>query len=241
MIYSLLAILFTYIVRADSSIYREPFTYLYGNVELEIDSVKLHSNSALVTDDSIRVWGNLEITKGKLTVYGGLGRYFFDKIYHITNGIRAQSGKDTLRSEGGLLYGEKDEVYLKDSLQIWNDERRIQGDDGLYNFRKNTGFVRGNVRLTSYQDTVVLSSDSVTIYGDTLLIAKKNVLEKGRFRVFSDTLIYYIDKDSLLFWGNPIAITDLDSLSSDYIEVIIKEHKIVRLRARGDVRGNRKE
>ncbi len=233
--------LYTYTVSADSSLYIEPLTYLYGNVELLIDTVKVKSNSALLTEDSIMAWGDLKITKKDLTVYGGVGRYFFDRVYYIQGGIRAEDDNDTLIAENGIFYESEDEVSANGSLEIWNDERTIAGDNGLYDFTGDIGVIKGDVRLKSHGDTVELISDSVALYGDSLLVATNNILKKGRFRVSSDTLLYYTDRDSIVFWGKPIVTTESDSLTGNYIEIIIKEHKIIRLRARGNVKGKRKD
>ncbi|MCK4330720.1 hypothetical protein KAX02_12865 [candidate division WOR-3 bacterium] len=241
MIYLFLSVFLSYTVKADSSIYIEPYTYLYGNIELILDTIRVQSNMAFVTDDSIRVWGDLTITKDNLKVYGGIGRYFFDNVYYIENGIKAEKDKDTLIAKSGVFYEEREEIYARDSLVIWSNDRKISGDEGLYNFKDKNGIIWGNVILLSYKDTIELMSDTVRVYDDTLLISRNNILEKGRFSIFSDILYYYIDKDSLIFLGIPIVVTDNDSLSGDYIEIIMKENKIYKLRARGSVQGRRKE
>jgi hypothetical protein len=231
----------SYTARADSSLYIEPYTYLYDNVKLVIDTVTVTSDRALVTEDSIRVWGNLRIEKNDLIIYGGLGRYFFDRIYHIDNRIRAERRKDTLTAGKGILYEEKNEVYARDSLVIWGGGKSIEGDEGFYNFDTREGVVWGNVLFKSKKDTVELASDTVKIYGDTLVVASRNTLTKGEFKVYSDTLRYYIDKDFIMFFGRPLVITEKDSLSGDYVEMVIEDGKIIELRAKGNVRGSRRE
>ncbi len=233
--------LVSYTARADSSIYIEPYTYLYDNVELIIDTVTVTSDRALVTEDSVRVWSNLRIEKEDLVIYGGLGRYFFDRIYYIENGIRVERGKDTLTAGSGMLYEERNEVYARDSVVIWGDSKSIEGDEGFYNFEKREGVIWGNVLFKSNKDTVELACDTLRVYGDTLVVARGNTLTKGRFKVYSDTLRYYMDKDLLMFFGRPVVVTDKDSLSGDYIEMMINEGEIIELRAKGNVRGSRRE
>ncbi|OYD16072.1 hypothetical protein CH333_04350 [candidate division WOR-3 bacterium JGI_Cruoil_03_44_89] len=233
--------LLSYTVKADSSIYIEPYTYLYDNVELVLDTVTVTSDRALVTEDSIRVWGDLKIEKGDLIIYGGLGRYFFDRIYYIENGMRAERREDTLTAGRGKLYEERNEVYARDSLVIWSEGKSIEGDEGSYNFETREGVIWGEVLFKSKKDTVELNSDTVRVYGDTLVVARGNTLTKAKFKVYSDTLRYYIDKDLLVFFGRPLVITENDSLSGDYMEMLIKDGKIIELRAKGNVRGDRRE
>lgn len=233
--------LVSYTARADSSIYIEPYTYLYDNVELVIDTVTITSDRALVTEDSVRVWNNLRIEKEDLVIYGGLGRYFFDKIYYIENGIGAENSEDTLTAGGGVLYEEKDEVYARDSLVLRGGGKCIEGNEGSYDFKTREGVIWGSVLFKSEKDTIELACDTLRVYGDTLVVARGNMLTKGRFKVYSDTLRYYIDDDLLKFFGRPLVMTDKDSLSADYIEMMINEGEIIELRANGNVRGSRRE
>jgi len=233
--------LVSYTARADSSIYIEPYTYLYDNVELIVDTVTVTSDRALVTEDSVRVWSNLRIEKEDLVIYGGLGRYFFDRIYYIEDEIRVERGEDTLTAGSGMLYEERNEVYARDSVVIWGDSKSIEGDEGFYNFETREGVIWGNVLFKSNKDIVELACDTLRVYGDTLVVARGNTLTKGRFKVHSDTLRYYMDKDLLMFFGRPVVVTDKDSLSGDYIEMMINEGEIIELRAKGNVRGSRRE
>jgi len=231
----------SYTARADSSVYIESYTYLYDNVELVIDTVTITSDRALMTEDSIRVWDNLRIEKKALIIYGGLGRYFFDRMYHIENGIRAEMREDTLTARKGMLYEEKNEVYAKDSLVIWNEDRSVEGNEGFYNFETREGIIWGDVLFKSKKDTIELASDTVTLYGDTLVVARRNTLAIREFKVYSDSLWYYIDKDLLIFRGDPFVITGKDSLRGDYMKMVIEEGKIIELQAKGNIRGKRRE
>jgi len=240
-VFSFCFLIFSFSARADSSIYIEPYTHLYGDVTLIFDTVQITSERALLTEDSIRFWDNLRIEREDLTIYGGLGRYFFEKIYYINYWIRAEKEADTLVAKSGIFYEDREEVHARDSLILSSGNRRLKGDEGFYNFRERIGFIWGNVRFIDEKDTLELFSDTLKIYGDTLVIARNNRFIKQGFKAYSDSLLYYPQKDSLVLFGSPLVVTENDSLMGERIEMVIRDGKIARLWAEGYVRGKRWE
>ncbi len=196
----------------------------YNNIQLskpsDNDTLMLFGDTLVYDGISklARVRSNVVLSKDSMTLYtDSLDYDMIEDIAYYSNGGRTENGEDTLISDFGYYYSDKDELFFKDNVIILNPKYTITSDTLMHNLKTKVSNFYGPTEIVSdsnyiycengwydhqndksqFNENAYLESKEKSIKGDSLYYDRKN----GIGRAFKNVLI----KDTLqnmLLYGN---------------------------------------
>lgn len=211
----------------DSAYFYEADNYLiaFGKpVRIMIgDSVQLYGKKAYYSgnDRSASISHNVEMVHGSAHLYSDSLVYDLRKEmgYYLTGGTMINMD-DTLSSHFGYYFTQRDEVVLRDHVQLLNSSYTMDCDSLLYNTIQERVYFISRTHMLSDENTIYTSSGWYETKTDLATLVGDVELHNSSQHLVADSVYYDKNRRYGIGWNNVVIVDTVKGyvLKGNYVE-----------------------